>query len=390
MSTRTTLLTGASGHLGSLIGARLLAESDNRLIMPVRNRHTRESVLARIVHELEVTGHTVPSRMLERVIVLPLPASAEILAMRDALRGHGVTEIIHSAGCVDYFNTHSLNLGNIELTKALVELGQALDVKRFCFISTAFSSGFRDDLIPEKLHEGAINDPTEYTRTKRDAEVVVAQSGLPYVIIRPSVVIGDSRDGHYGGKRYGIYQLWHAAERFLCADYLERIYALGPELPLPVLHQDAFQSGFMAAYRTLEPPAVFHLVSRDHTLPTVRDLWDQWLETVARPREIHYYDRLDDVPMETLSRQQQILLEFSSVNVDIGIRRWHFETKQLESMQAAGLHFVDATATTLRVCQDRFIADSPRVQEFLKKYERERQVTPRVIDRSHLLTASVG
>src|ERR1043165_7901472 len=114
-----TILTGASGYLGSLIAAGLLANEKNRLILPVRSRHTRESVLARIVAELEASGYAVPTALLDRVTVIPLPPTAEIPAMRDMLRDQGADEIIHAAGCVDYFNTHNLNLGNIELTRAL-------------------------------------------------------------------------------------------------------------------------------------------------------------------------------------------------------------------------------------------------------------------------------
>src|SRR5205085_3923000 len=167
----------------------------------------------------------------------------------------------------------------------------------------------------------------------------------------------------------------------LCAEYIERMYALAPHQPMQVLHQDSFLAGFVAAYKVLEPPAVFHLVSRDDTLPTVRHLWDFWLESCACPREIYYYDRLTDVPMEQLSRQQQMLLEFASVNAEIGLRRWHFETTTLDKLRSRGLKFVDATPASFRVCQDRFIADSPRVQAFMEKYRQERSVVPRVIDR---------
>ncbi len=346
----------------------------------------RDSVLVKIIRELEASGHAVSSELLDRVRVVPLPPTAEIPGLCEAFRDEGVDEIVHAAGCVDYFNTHNLKLGNVELTRALVELGQALNVRRFHFISTAFCSGYRDDMIPETLHAPSSNDPTEYTRSKRDTEALVAGSGLPYVIIRPSVVIGDSRDGRYGGKRYGIYQVWHAAERFLCAEYLERIYALAPFSPLHVLHQDAFVAGFLGAYRMLEPPAVLHLVSREEDLPTIRDLWDLWLETCARPQEIHYYERHADVHTEQLSRQQQMILEFSSVNVDIGMRKWHFETTHLDRMRAAGLQFADVSLDTFRVCQDRFIADSPRVQAFMDKYRTQRNVWPQVIEGGQVRT----
>src|SRR5436305_139896 len=125
-----TLLTGASGYLGSLIAAGLLTQEDRRLILPVRARHSRDSILARIIAELEASGFAVPTAMLDRVVVIPLPPTAEIPTLAGQLRDLGADEIVHAAGCVEYFNTHSLNLGNVDLTRALVELGQALHVRR--------------------------------------------------------------------------------------------------------------------------------------------------------------------------------------------------------------------------------------------------------------------
>ena len=365
--TRATVVTGATGYMGSLITACLLAEERSRLILPVRPKHRPENVLAKIVGELEASDHPVTQQHLDRLTVLPLPPVSEMPGLRDTLRALGVDEIIHAAGCVDYFNTHNLNLGNLELTRAWIELGHALRVRRFHFISSAFCSGYRRGCIRETLHPEDGDDPTAYTRSKRDTEALIAGSGLPYLIVRPSVVVGDSTNGRYGGKRYGVYQLWHAAERFLCAEYLERIYAYVPHSRLYLIHQDAFQAGFLAAYRSLEPPAVFHLVSRESRLPWVRDLWDLWLGTCACPKEVHYYERLDDVPMEQLSRQQQLLLEFASVNVDIAAHPWHFETTTLDALRAHGLRFADATVETLRICQDRFIAESLRVRAFMEK-----------------------
>ena len=40
----------------------------------------------------------------------------------------------------------------------------------------------------------------------------------------------------------------------------------------------------------------------------------------------------------------------------------------LDGLRAHGLRFADATVETLRICQDRFIAESPRVQAFMEKY----------------------
>jgi len=362
-----------------LIAAGLLAEGRHRLVLPVRPHHNPESVLARLAKELTALGAHLPD-LTERVTILPLPPIDEIPALTSTFRRLGVEEIVHAAGCVDYFHSANLLKGNVELTRAFVNLGQELHTRRFTFISTAFSSGFHTGPIPERLHDEADEDPTEYTKSKRRAEGLVADGGLPYLIVRPSVVIGDSRDGRYGGKRYGIYQLWYAADRLMCTEYMPVIYAIAPRLSMPLLHQDAFQTGFLAAFRSLPANSVFHLVSRDDSMPTVRDLWDLWLHHVARPRQLYYFQRLADVPLEKLCRNQQIWVEMTGVNLDISSRSWRFESGHLDWLRRHGLPFTDVTIDSIQTCQERFISDSPRVRTFIEKYRAERAVHPRVIE----------
>lgn len=375
-----TIVTGATGYLGSLIAGKLLAETNAHLVIPARSHHVRESVVARIIGEAIYAGADHTSQLERRLTVVPLPPIESIPRLAEDLRCLGVEDIVHCAGCVDYFNTKNLSEGNVDLTRSMVELGQKLNVRRFTFVSTAFSAGYRAETIAECLHADADEDPTEYTQSKRHAEQIVASSGLPYLIARPSIVIGDSRNGRYTGKRYGIYQLWAAAEKVMCAQYHPRIYAIAPRVALPVIHQDAFQDGFFAGYRQLPDNAIFHLVSRSETLPTVRDLWDLWLTTCSRPREAYYFDRLEDVPMEKLSRQQQMWVELTAVNLDISCRMWRFETSTLDRLRAGGLEFVDATFDTIAVCQDRFITDSPRVRQFMETYKAEREAEPNLIE----------
>src|SRR6185369_637345 len=50
------LITGGSGFLGSLAAAAALAESDATVMLPIREPHTRESVLAPIAAELAAEG----------------------------------------------------------------------------------------------------------------------------------------------------------------------------------------------------------------------------------------------------------------------------------------------------------------------------------------------
>jgi nucleoside-diphosphate-sugar epimerase len=374
-----TIVTGVTGCIGSLIAQKLLADTDSHLLLPIRPRHSAEVVLERMGRDLAAAGLEVGPR-LRRLTVLPLPPIGEIGRLRESIRAWDVGEIIHCAGCVDYFHRENLAQGNPELTRAFVQLARVLHVRRFAFISTAFSSGYCDGLIREQLHGESKEDPTEYTCSKREAEAIVAGSDLPYLIIRPSIVIGDSRDGRYGGKRYGLYQLWYAAEKLVCSQYLPRIYAIAPRVPLQVIHQDAFQDGFLAAFRTLPDGSIIHLVSNEASLPTVRGVWDLWLLTVSRPREIYYFERLSDAPLEKMSRQQQVWVELTGVNLDISSRPWRFETTALDGLRRQGLKFADASADSISICQNRFVANSERVRAFMDKYSIERAADPHIIE----------
>src|SRR5260370_25019204 len=142
----------------------------------------------------------------------------------------------------------------------MLELSSALTVDRFVHVSTAYSSGYIEGRIGESLHAEPASDPTEYTRTKRAAERRVAESGVPYLIIRPSVVIGDSRTGRYSGKQTGLFQYWIGWEPLLLDHYRPELNTVTPPLPVNFAHQEPLQNPLPAASRKLEPGSIIHLV----------------------------------------------------------------------------------------------------------------------------------
>ncbi len=83
------------------------------------------------------------------------------------------------------------------------------------------------------LHMSALgvrpNAPTEYQRSKHEAEVLVQQSGLPYTIFRPSLIHGP------GGEFVGMVKAWatRKAPPFLFMPYFERVEpSTNPLLPV--------------------------------------------------------------------------------------------------------------------------------------------------------------
>jgi nucleoside-diphosphate-sugar epimerase len=362
---KTLLLIGGSGYLGSLVAANLLAYTNHRIVAPLRTHTSRETLIEKIQSELTGLACEID---FERLITVDLPSNNQFAELLPSLRKFDVQEIIHCAGSVDYFDSDRLKEVNIDLTNELIALGQKQQVEKFIYLSTAFSSGYLNDFVTESLHSVPVEDPTEYTKSKRDAEILVANSSLPYLIVRPSIVIGDSRTGQYPGKPYGLYQLWTAFEKFICDRYKPKLYFVSPQSKLQLLHQDAFANAFLAAREQLPNDSIINLVSKHESLPTTREVVTIWSE-LFRPQEVNHYDCLADVPLAELDRRSRMWLEFAAVNNNIATHPWKFETTNLDKLRANGLQFNDATINTVRVCQDAFIGKSTRIAAYLRGHE---------------------
>jgi nucleoside-diphosphate-sugar epimerase len=201
------LVIGGTGYLGSLICATLLEETRDIVVLAARPGHERDDILARLRMEMSAAGDS-GGKALERLRIAPLPAPGDRRGFHALFRENRIDQIINCAGAVHYFDVKALQESNIDLVNDLVAASREVRLQRFIHISTAFACGFSNEITQEALLPEPSADPTEYTRFKRRAEYLVAESGLPFLILRPSIVIGDSRDAHYFGPAYGLYQYW--------------------------------------------------------------------------------------------------------------------------------------------------------------------------------------
>jgi uncharacterized protein YbjT (DUF2867 family) len=383
VSRGATLLVGGSGYLGGLVAAALLADSRRQLIMPIRpgvDPAECRSGLRRSLVDLGVAGEALDDT-LGRLTLVELPA-LDRLADLDALASSaGVDEIVHCAGSIDYFDSAALRDANVELTDRLLQAARRWRIGRFVFLSTAYCSGYRDGPIPERLHDepASADEPTEYTRTKRIAEWLVADSGIPFIIVRPSIVIGDSRTGRYTGKISGLYQMWRAIEGLLCSEYSPIWHTVASPSRPNFLHQDAFQAGFLGLYRGGGANAIAHLASAYETGPTMRELTWLWADHYW-PQEIRVYARLEDVPIRTIPARQRRFLELAAVNFEIATRTWRFETAHLHRLRAEGLPFVDATLESVARCQAWYVEGSARIQRHRRTYADRPGGSPRLVE----------
>ena len=200
------ILTGATGVLGSHIMYELLEHFiknaiTGKLYLITRNKG-KISATER-VNELLSSSYTpiiIKEQGLEKLHHYIEIIDSDLAQIQDAysekIKG---AYFIHSAGYVnlstDEEQREKIFEENTNITKAIFKTFSPF-IKKFIYISTAFSSGERKGLIDNDFHNLSFK-PTHrnaYENAKFDSENFVVEQclslGLPYQILRPSVIGG--------------------------------------------------------------------------------------------------------------------------------------------------------------------------------------------------------
>jgi long-chain acyl-CoA synthetase len=205
-------LTGATGYIGSSILQKWLDSTDVRLNLLVRRRHEEgpEDRLDRVLAGVYGDGEI--SRFSERIEVIEGDVSLDRFGLSPSeyarLAGR-ISHIVHCAAAARF----DLELQDARKTNVMGTVN-VLDFARNCqllekidYIGTAYVAGKRKGIVKEdELDEGQEHNNT-YERTKFEAEKLVRDimSELPITILRPSIVVCDSRTGR--ASRYnGFYR----------------------------------------------------------------------------------------------------------------------------------------------------------------------------------------
>ncbi|MEN8654884.1 SDR family oxidoreductase [Streptomyces sp. 21So2-11] len=200
------VITGATGFVGGAFALELLQQTADRLVCLVRGDN--DEAATRRLHD--ALGHAaemygVPGLLpsiLERTTAVAgdmtdeaLPESAD--RFLTAAEGEVPGTFWHVAASLKYEDRHAdeINLMNVTGTRNVLALAKALGKPVFNHVSTAYVAGKRTGLMHEEFPGNTDSANNVYEATKTIGEQEVAGSGLPWRVLRPSIVIGHSGTG---------------------------------------------------------------------------------------------------------------------------------------------------------------------------------------------------
>ena len=220
------IITGANGFIGSEV-LRCLRDKGvpgTRIVAVVREKHgmgprqRMAQVFSRWVRAGAVRQVASLAEFGDSIRCVTWDELQDVLAGAPA--GIPVT-VVHCAADTAFDLTleesRRINVGLtgkvIEALKAARSQGGDKDL-RLIHVSTAFVAGRRRGLIREDESDanarGSSDFNNAYEQSKWEAEHLVRGAGIPWTIVRPSIVVGDSRSGFTLHFRvvYSVIRLW--------------------------------------------------------------------------------------------------------------------------------------------------------------------------------------
>ncbi len=199
----SVLLTGATGFVGMELLARYLERGRRRVITLVRAPNDA-AARARIDAVLANLFGSRAEQHAPRVDALAGELTAPRLGLTQAQcagLAEQVTAIVHSAASVSFtMPLTEARAINLEGTRRMLEFAELArergGLERYGHVSTAYVAGTHAGRFAECDLDLGQEFRNSYEQSKFEAEQLVrAKEGLPFTIMRPSIVVGDRRSG---------------------------------------------------------------------------------------------------------------------------------------------------------------------------------------------------
>ena len=199
----TYFITGGTGSLGrELIPRVLQSDLDAEIVLLLRGRDPGE-VSTRLASLSEFLRRCTDPASLGRVRAaagdVTLPGLGLAVDASESLRRR-VTHIIHAGASIRLNQPieDARRINRLGTCETLTFAERCPNLRRFAHVSTAYVAGDRTGTIREdELREGQ-RFLNAYEQSKCEAEEIVRlrRGCLPISIFRPSIIVGDSTDGH--------------------------------------------------------------------------------------------------------------------------------------------------------------------------------------------------
>lgn len=261
MKTETIFLTGITGTLGAWL-AREALSAGHRLVVLVRDTGDSQAK-DRVNESLDLSD---ARQWSDRVEIcygdlcqpgLGLNQAEQVLKNCD--------RVIHCAAMTSFQpNQSEVNMKtNVEGTRHVLGLAKELSLP-LVYISTAYVSGVREGLVKEDELDLGQKFTNSYEKSKNIAEVMVRrwekETSLPTIILRPSIVLGDSLQGRIG--RFNtIYDMMRMFELLQNNDYPKPLRIIGDALATKNLIPIEYFSRVAWHLIDREQPGTFHITN---------------------------------------------------------------------------------------------------------------------------------
>lgn len=272
-------LTGGTGAVGSAIVPLLLAEPDTEVRLLLRAGS--DAALAQRLEDLmRFWGWTDSHDKRVRIKAYRGDAALPNFSLHDAQHAELISECTHVIHCA---GTVRMNLSIEDARRSAVgsaqetvnfarRLAAGRRLRKFEYVSTVGVAGKRPGALPEIWMDEPRAFHNTYEQAKAEAEEIVrsaiASEGLPVTVHRPSMVIGDSRDG-----RIIHFQIFYFICEFLSGRKTLGLYPDFGEVRLDVIPVDWVAEAIVAS--SLDPETageIFHLCSGPELAPRLEDL----------------------------------------------------------------------------------------------------------------------
>ncbi|MDI6643769.1 MAG: AMP-binding protein [Methanobacteriaceae archaeon] len=266
------LVTGATGFLGTQIMRRLIGK--NMEIMVLVRGKTYEKALNHLKRSwmewpelLEAIGKEI--KLIKGDVIEPN------LGIDKKVYGQLIKNLSYIINCAADLrldaSLEELRKINVNGTSHLIELSKKAHEDHgfgcFVHISTAYVAGKREGPISEESLSDDYGFSSNYEQSKYESELVVRNSKVPHAIIRPGMIVGDSKTGYIKtfNTIYVLLRLYlNQKLRVVPVDSSLKINLIPVDYLAEAVNKLTFDKG--------SEGKTYHLTAPYQSLPTIKEL----------------------------------------------------------------------------------------------------------------------